>query len=358
VARVPGRCAVVGGGLAGAAVAASLARRGWSVEVFDAAPQPASGASSLPAGLLAPRHSRGGSIPRHSRDGSTSRHSREGGNPKRSEALDPRLRGDDDGDLLSQLTRVGVRMTLEQATQHLREGIDWSLSGVDTRSKAGVVHHAQAAWIRPAALVHAWLASPAISWRGGVHIENLDELASFDLVVVACALASTNLVPLKLEAVRGQVSWGWREANDVLPPRPVNGNGHFIPCASIDGRDAWLTGSTYVRGDRSVDERPEEHLANLQRIRKLAPEAAAQLAPRFSAGAVRAWTGIRCASTDRRPLVGMLDERVGVSTAMGSRGLTFAALCAELLAAQLHGEPLPLSPPLAAALDVHRQFLS
>ncbi|MBS0318215.1 MAG: FAD-dependent cmnm(5)s(2)U34 oxidoreductase, partial [Proteobacteria bacterium] len=30
-----GRCAVVGGGLAGAAVAASLARRGWRVEVLD-----------------------------------------------------------------------------------------------------------------------------------------------------------------------------------------------------------------------------------------------------------------------------------------------------------------------------------
>ncbi|WP_445289425.1 tRNA (5-methylaminomethyl-2-thiouridine)(34)-methyltransferase MnmD, partial [Variovorax atrisoli] len=43
----PGRCAVVGAGLAGAAVAASLARRGWQVTVLDAADWPASGASSL-----------------------------------------------------------------------------------------------------------------------------------------------------------------------------------------------------------------------------------------------------------------------------------------------------------------------
>ena len=51
---------------------------------------------------------------------------------------------------------------------------------------------------------------------------------------------------------------------------------------------------------------------------------------------------MRCASTDRRPLVGEVEPGLWVSTAMGSRGLTFAALCGELLAARLHGEPLPL----------------
>ena len=43
-----------------------------------------------------------------------------------------------------------------------------------------------------------------------------------------------------------------------------------------------------------------------------------------------------------------------VETAMGSRGLTFAHLCAELLAAQVHGEPVALEAPLAAALNVRR----
>ena len=35
---------------------------------------------------------------------------------------------------------------------------------------------------------------------------------------------------------------------------------------------------------------------------------------------------------------------------MGSRGLSFAALCGELLAARLHGEPLPVEQRLADAL--------
>jgi tRNA 5-methylaminomethyl-2-thiouridine biosynthesis bifunctional protein len=39
---------------------------------------------------------------------------------------------------------------------------------------------------------------------------------------------------------------------------------------------------------------------------------------------------------------------------MGSRGLTWALLCAELLAARLHAEPLPLPNPLALALASDR----
>ena len=47
-------CLVIGGGLAGAAAAASLARRGWQVQVLDQAAEPAAGASGLPAGVFAP----------------------------------------------------------------------------------------------------------------------------------------------------------------------------------------------------------------------------------------------------------------------------------------------------------------
>jgi tRNA 5-methylaminomethyl-2-thiouridine biosynthesis bifunctional protein len=39
---------------------------------------------------------------------------------------------------------------------------------------------------------------------------------------------------------------------------------------------------------------------------------------------------------------------------MGSRGLTFAALAAELLAAQVHGEPWPIERKLADALSARR----
>ena len=100
-AAVPGRCAVIGAGLAGAAVAASLARRGWEVTVFDAADRSAAGASGLPVGVLAPHVS-------------------------------------PDDALLSRLTRAGLRLTWHELASRLKEGIDWRASGVLERRPPGV----------------------------------------------------------------------------------------------------------------------------------------------------------------------------------------------------------------------------
>ncbi|MDP1601651.1 MAG: FAD-dependent oxidoreductase, partial [Legionella sp.] len=154
---VAGDCIVIGAGLAGAAAAASMARRGWKVQVLDAA-QAACGASGLPAGLLVPHTS-------------------------------------PDDNLLSRLSRDGVRATLQQARALLQPGHDWEASGVlehhvdgapaasrlpadpaaavwsrpaDATQKhlagleagAAADWHEKAAWIRPARLVQAWLDRP------------------------------------------------------------------------------------------------------------------------------------------------------------------------------------------------------
>ena len=61
---------------------------------------------------------------------------------------------------------------------------------------------------------------------------------------------------------------------------------------------------------------------------------------------------------DRLPLVGPADEGgssgLWFSVGMGSRGLSLAALCAELLAARMGAEPLPLEYSLARKLDTQR----
>ena len=368
---VPGHCVVVGSGLAGSSAAASLARRGWRVTVLDAADAPAAGASSLPVGLLAPHHS-------------------------------------SDDNLLSRLSRSGVRATLQQARALLREGQDWRATGVlehrpkaspdliptmvssatdaahdwttpaDEKQKtaalldAGVtaLWHQQGAWIKPAALVQAWLAQPGVAWRGNTKVEGavradgtwrvLDAhgkaIAEADLVVVAAAVASADLIGqrLALQPVRGQISWGEQQAQQMLPPFPVNGNGHFVPQVPIGDRAAWFCGSTYGRGETDLTPRRCDHQENLTKLGLLLPAVESKVVDTFSSRAVKAWTGVRCASADRRPLLGELEPGLWVSTAMGSRGLTFAALCAELLAARLHGEPLPLEKRLAQALDAMR----
>jgi tRNA 5-methylaminomethyl-2-thiouridine biosynthesis bifunctional protein len=391
-----GRCAVVGGGLAGASVAASLARRGWQVEVLDAAPRPAAGASGLPAGLLAPQLSA------------------------------------DDGPL-PRLTRAGVRLTMWLARSLLRDGFDWRdggvlqlrppgrpalprdwpLAGQDWAVAASseqfglcglaptsaACWHRHGGWIRPARLVQALLAQPGIVWRGDAPVAALErtggawelrdaqgrQLATADLVVLAAGFATRELLrsarsngdpaakdaELPLTAIRGQVSYGVHR-NDATgaglhpdaanqgpapawPPFPVNGHGHLIPELPLDEGPGWLLGATYQRGRTDTRCMAVDDHANLQRLNELAPHLAARLAPDFDADAVRSWAGVRCATPDRLPLVGRSSlPGLWLCTAMGSRGLTLAPLCGELLAAELHAEPLPIEARLARRLDATR----
>jgi tRNA 5-methylaminomethyl-2-thiouridine biosynthesis bifunctional protein len=176
---------------------------------------------------------------------------------------------------------------------------------------------------------------------------------------VAAALGSAALLDGKvhLQPVRGQVTWAPRAEEDAgtLPPFPVNGHGHFLPRVPLVERDAWITGSTYGAGDFDESLRSEDNVANLERVREVMPEAAQVMQAAFGRKEIRSWSGVRCASRDRRPVLGMVAPGLWISTAMGSRGLTFAALCAELMAARLHGEPLPLEQRLAQALTLSRQ---
>lgn len=374
-AAAAGRCVVIGAGLAGAAVAASLARRGWEVEVLDAADRPGAGASGLPAGMLSPHVS-------------------------------------PDDALLSRLTRAGIRATWQQLEQLLAEGIDWRASGVLERRAAGddrlpegwsvdgpneswhasrtqlgeaglspdtvALWHARGAWVRPPQLVEAWLAMPGIHVRTGCRVARIERvdasgtrwavraaddtlLAEADRVVIAGGFESRALAPgLPLQAVRGQVEWGHVPAGSHLPTSPLNGDGHLVSHVPTAEGLLWLTGATFDRDSSDVAPRAADTEFNRERLARLHPDAAAQLAPAFAHGQTNTWVGVRCASADRRPLVGPLSpesaDGVWLCTALGSRGLSFAALCAELLAAHWHREPLPLPAKLAQALDTRRAW--
>jgi hypothetical protein len=111
--------------------------------VLDSAASPATGASGLPVGMLAPHYS-------------------------------------PDDSLLSRLSRCGIRTTLQHATRLLRKGEDWALTGVlelrpadaapvgdvdesmrpwsRAAAPGNAIWHEKAGWIKPAALVRAWLA--------------------------------------------------------------------------------------------------------------------------------------------------------------------------------------------------------
>lgn len=352
------RCAVVGAGLAGASVAAALARRGWQVQVLDAAELPASGASSLPVGLAVPHVSA-------------------------------------DDCALSRLSRSGLRLLLAQAQALLRPGQDWHASGVLERgfeptSQTTDRWHAQACWIKPAALVQAWLSQPGVHFAGRCRVASLRRqadhwdllgdrgqlLASAQRVVLANAHAFPALLqacrsaepdldiampPRALTAVHGQLSWALHSAQtgpDPFPRFPVNGAGSLLPWVPLAGAQAWYAGATYSAEQEPQPTEQQGHQANLARLTALLPELGRQLAPLFASNQVQAWRNTRCVSADRLPLLGSLstgpDLGLWVCTAMGSRGLMFSVLCAELLAALWGGEPLPIEARLASQLEALR----
>lgn len=375
---------VVGAGLAGACVAASLARRGWRVTVLDAAPQPAQGASGVPAAICAPHTS-------------------------------------PDDSLISRVSRAGLRLlrhTLHTVAADL-QGSAWHMTGVlehavgqsprlagessewqawstpasaaqctaaHLPADAPALWHASGGWLQPGLLVRRLLALPGITHRPETRVRRLTHeeraaqpwqlfdrgeqpLAEADLVVICAGPGTSELLPgaLPLQPVRGMTSWGTHAqtpGDAPWPSTPVNGHGMLIPHVRLDDQDAWVCGSTFERGEDALPLTPADvaaaHEANRAKLGALLPALETELSTLFStAGALRHWSGVRCTTPDHLPLVGPLDETahppgLWVCTGLGARGATLAPLCAELLAAQLHDEPLPLDASLARALSTQR----
>jgi tRNA 5-methylaminomethyl-2-thiouridine biosynthesis bifunctional protein len=408
----PGHAVIIGAGLAGASAAYALAARGWRVTVLARGAAPADGASALPAGVVAPHVS-------------------------------------PDDRPLSRLTRAGVAATLTRARQLLTEGRDWAETGILERHPPGkrrppeawhvlresgetacqplstpltgaaaeraarqahavidaehpALWHAQAGWIKPAALVCAMLAQPNIDWRGGVSVARFERLAGnaepdaptprwrlFDaagqalidaeLLVLAAGFDTLALMRASaitappLHALRGQVAYGAMPPQDIgtadsgFPPWPVNGHGSLVAGVPLAGFDAgWIVGSTFER-DQSAPPllRDADHAANLARLTALLPAAAARLAPQWAERQIQSWAAVRCTVPDRLPLAGPWaapppsDPLAApwLLTGLGARGLPLAVLCGEILAAWLHGQPLPLERRLALTLRAGRYCL-
>ncbi len=353
VHMTPARCAIVGAGISGASVAHALAVRGWEVTVFDQAQHPAAGASGLPVGLAVP-------------------HVSADDNPR------------------SRLSRSGVQLLRQHAQRMLVRGQDWLPSGVaEHRPDGSKLWHANAGWIKPAALVQAWFAHPGIRFVGSRKVTALhrvggfwqlgcdrgQDLGCFEMVVVANALGSEALLCglhaddsvnaelgnklAALQAVHGTLSHGrYAQVMTGLPQTPVNGDGCFIPHVPDAHGEQWFAGSTFETDAVLVADQAAQHAANMARLQHLLAMDGMGDIEGLNREPVSQWSGTRCVTHDRLPLVGPVEAASGpglwLCAGMGSRGLSFSALCAELLVARLGAEPLPMEFSLSRSLDVNR----
>jgi len=177
-------------------------------------------------------------------------------------------------------------------------------------------------------------------------------IAEAPILVLANAADAQRLLPqarLSLSAVRGQVTYlpaGLRARLEVV----VSGSGYVAPLP--DG--GLCIGATYGHDDPDATVRIADHRQNLERAEAMLPGFSQGL----DAAAFTGWTGYRATVPDRLPIFGATAiEGVHTATGLGSRGLLWGPLGAELLACQLEGEPLPLPSGLAGAISP-RRFLS
>ena len=239
-------------------MAHSLALRGWAVTVLDQAEGVGAGASGLPAGLAAPHVS-------------------------------------PDDNVLSRITRAGVRAALQRAEALLQSGTDWALSGVLEHNLAGkrrlptgnavpeeaqdnanecstqasaeqiaaaglppetpALWHAQAGWIRPRQLLAAQLQTPGVQVHWGRKAHTMarrdglwlvtdaqgETLGQAPLLVVASAFDSLALLrplpglAMPLNPLRGQISYGHMHTlTDVQRQK--------LPPFPVNGHGSFITG--------------------------------------------------------------------------------------------------------------------
>ncbi len=389
------RAIVIGAGLAGCATASALAARDWDVVVFERASSVCAEGSAQPLVADHPHFSPD--------DNHLARLSRS--------ALLHALRelppGDGSVGAIGRLALAGDERELEQQ-RAMMDRLAFPaafVSAVDADQAselAGVRLRAGGLWlplcrsVDPAARCRLWLGGGGattggkaangtrISVRFGVavhRIERRDGLwALFDadgrvldaapvLVVAAAgqAPALCGMHGVELRRVRGQTS---RLAAVALPGlRTVLGADAYA-CPLPDG-DV-LVGSTFDDGSDLIPD-PEADRSNLRRLARATGAALGAYLPHVRSAA----SGFRYVAEDRLPLIGPVPDSAAIiasagdfmrndrlelplapglyaAFAFGSRGLLWASLAAQVLAAAIDGGPAPVESDLLAAIAPSR----
>ncbi len=397
---------VIGGGLAGCAMAWALAESGWRCTLYEGRAAIAAAASGNPAGLF---H---GIV--NGQDGSHARLHRAAALEVRSAVEMALTKHGVSGQIQGLLQLADPPLTVltmrALATRlGLPSGYAEALDGDAASACAGLALDKPAwfypggGWIDPAGLARSFVtrAGTALQLHCNSRVEAIRrradawELVAADgrvidsapTVVLANAGDALRLLGADwpLEPVRGQLSWLDSSAAHpwALPRLPVAGSGYVV--ATTDG--SLVFGATADPGDLESAVRSADHARNLAQLARLSPAYSAAGRAAITPAALQGRTAWRWTSRDRLPLIGAvpidecgeLDLRgsggmaavartrhadqvryverapgLFVFTGLGSRGITWSALGARILAAAITGDPAPVEASLLDAVDPAR----
>jgi tRNA 5-methylaminomethyl-2-thiouridine biosynthesis bifunctional protein len=239
-------------------------------------------------------------------------------------------------------------------------------------------------WIQPPSLCAANLAA------GGARIEThfnqkLARLERIDGDWIAFDPTGTEIARAPVAILANGVGIRAVPQAATLPVRPARGQVSHLPASAgsapkvvvcrlgyvspeVDG--VRCAGATFIADDEGTELREGEHQENLTKLDFILPGYAASYDPAQLDGRV----GFRPASPDRLPMVGAIpaidkadkttlladiprQPGLYAASGFGARGLVWASLVGELLASQIHGDPLPLERDLVDAMDPARYLL-
>ncbi|WP_248740152.1 bifunctional tRNA (5-methylaminomethyl-2-thiouridine)(34)-methyltransferase MnmD/FAD-dependent 5-carboxymethylaminomethyl-2-thiouridine(34) oxidoreductase MnmC [Pseudomonas sp. MWU12-2029] len=387
------RALVIGAGLAGCATAASLAARGWQVNLLERHAAVAQEASGNPQGVLYLKLSAHGTALSQlivSGFGYTRR------------LLETLQRGtdwDDCGVLQLAFNEKERERQTQLAAAFPEDLLQW-LDQPEAQARAGIglahggLYYPEGGWVHPPALCQAQSAQPGITLlthQDAVELRKVDGqwqafdgdrmIATAPVVVLAGAaeikrFAQSAELPLK--RIRGQITRLAQTEGSQALATVVCAEGYVAPArlgehtlgASFDFNNDDLTPTT------------AEHLGNLAMLEEISDDLVLRLHIKDQdPERLEGRAAFRCTSPDYLPIVGPLADREAfdqtyavlgkdarqvpdiacpwldglyVNSGHGSRGLITAPLSGELLAAWLDNEPLPLPRSVAEACHPNR----
>jgi tRNA 5-methylaminomethyl-2-thiouridine biosynthesis bifunctional protein len=385
---------VLGAGIAGCTAAVALAKRGFDVRVIDRHPEAGCEGSGNNQAIVYPKlSSRDDVLPRINL--ASMKFATEYYRPFWQQGLGQQcgvIVLPESDKVLADFRIIGERFKDQPALVQLLQNQNLcALSGLNLQAELGL-HFPQLGWLKPAEICRQLLAQNQIplvradiyqiqQTNGQWHLLDQEHRSLFtsETLVIANAYGcqqfkQTEFLPVT--QLRGQVSYLEANPESSKLKTVICGEGYITP----EHNGLHSCGATYNKGVFTTAVREQDHQTNIEQMSATDRGLGTAIAPQDHKD-LHGRANYRCTTKDYLPIVGPVpdlpsliedysvlrrDARARISAygsyfpnlyihcGMGSRGLSYAPLTAEVLAAQIDGKTGPLETELCLAMHPAR----